>query len=480
MIRRAGCAELAELRSAFVDSALGDRDRERLLSHLVGCISCRADVEDLRRVRQLLATPERSVDAPDNLSSRLISIAESTAPKRPRRVSRHLLAAGTALVVVIASLATVGFVAAPPVTSAVSGDPRAEALDEFGGMLASLPLTSQSIDALAALQPTQTGVAPTPQTVGWSGVARELSPTEARRRLEAAARAPRRISFSGKQNYRAIRNDIQIAATVDVVNVAGRGTEMTVSDPQGREVQSRFVRDNAASRLDELTLVGLLSQNYGLSGWPGSEVAGRRATVIEARAGEQLAARWWVDDGTALVLWQETYGPEARVQSSVGYTDVSFGAEQLRSLPPQRGTSRTTTSLTLAATGDLAAQGWTPPRTLAGLPLVKLRSDRARDPQALHLVYSDGLSVVSVFEQRGGLRAGPAGTRWDDRLSAHVRWGSASTASWQSAGTVLTVVSNGSPDLVGAAVAALPHEPVSQRSTMECVLAGWGHILGLT
>jgi hypothetical protein len=34
-VKKAPCAELAELRSAFVDGALNNTDRERLLSHLV-------------------------------------------------------------------------------------------------------------------------------------------------------------------------------------------------------------------------------------------------------------------------------------------------------------------------------------------------------------------------------------------------------------------------------------------------------------
>ena len=33
------CADLAESRSAYVDGALGDADRERLLAHLVGLSS---------------------------------------------------------------------------------------------------------------------------------------------------------------------------------------------------------------------------------------------------------------------------------------------------------------------------------------------------------------------------------------------------------------------------------------------------------
>ena len=53
-MRKAPCADLAELRSAFVDGALDDADRERLLKHLVDCANCRRDVEDLRAVRQLL------------------------------------------------------------------------------------------------------------------------------------------------------------------------------------------------------------------------------------------------------------------------------------------------------------------------------------------------------------------------------------------------------------------------------------------
>ena len=44
-VRKAPCADLAELRSAFVDGALDDTDRERLLSHLVECASCRRDVK---------------------------------------------------------------------------------------------------------------------------------------------------------------------------------------------------------------------------------------------------------------------------------------------------------------------------------------------------------------------------------------------------------------------------------------------------
>ena len=75
-MRKAACADLAELRSAFVDGALSNPDRERLLNHLVECAHCRQDVEDLRAVRTLLKQSRNEPGpAPSDLSSRLVSIA---------------------------------------------------------------------------------------------------------------------------------------------------------------------------------------------------------------------------------------------------------------------------------------------------------------------------------------------------------------------------------------------------------------------
>ena len=95
-MRKAPCADLAELRSAFVDGALDNPDRERLLGHLVDCAHCRQDVEDLRAVRALLKQSQTDPrPTPSELSNRLVSIAgpESIAPlwARPFRRTQPLL-----------------------------------------------------------------------------------------------------------------------------------------------------------------------------------------------------------------------------------------------------------------------------------------------------------------------------------------------------------------------------------------------------
>src|SRR5690349_6348518 len=75
--RARACDALAEQRSALVDGALGDADRERVLNHLVGCPGCRAEVAELRRLRRLLNLEASPVTPPPSydLADRLVAIA---------------------------------------------------------------------------------------------------------------------------------------------------------------------------------------------------------------------------------------------------------------------------------------------------------------------------------------------------------------------------------------------------------------------
>jgi negative regulator of sigma E activity len=109
--------------------------------------------------------------------------------------------------------------------------------------------------------------------------------------------------------------------------------------------------------------------------------------------------------------------------------------------------------------------------------LVRIRSDRANNPDIVHLVYSDGLNTVSVFQQRGQLSSAPEASQWDARLEAHVHRGASSVATWQSSEMVLTVVTDGSPVLLAEAVESLPHERAMTQTTLDRIKAGWARIL---
>jgi sigma-E factor negative regulatory protein RseB len=78
----------------------------------------------------------------------------------------------------------------------------------------------------------------------------------------------------------------------------------------------------------------------------------------------------------------------------------------------------------------------------------------------LGLGYSDGLSVVSVFEQRGNLAARLAG--WQkttvDGHPVYTAGPDQRSLTWACRGMVYTVMTDAPPQVTGAVVGALPHE----------------------
>jgi negative regulator of sigma E activity len=252
-----------------------------------------------------------------------------------------------------------------------------------------------------------------------------------------------------------------------------------VLDRTGQPVGSGFTPATSAARMVDHKLMSLLEKNYAFTGWAGAEAAGRRADVVEAWQSGHLAARWWVDDASGVVLGRQAFDGHDNQVMSVGFTDlrVTRSPAILEHLPARLDVPTTDTVLTLSNASELAARGWFCRTDLAGLSLVRLRSDRPLAPQAVHLVYSDGLATVSVFEQRGRLSSAPRGSTWDTGLGAYTQEGASSLASWQSGGTVFTVVTDGSPGLLAQAVGSLPHERRPERTTMGRIREGWAKLL---
>jgi negative regulator of sigma E activity len=503
-VRKAPCAELAELRSAFVDGALNNTDRDRLLRHLVDCADCRRDIEDLRAVRELLNQTKTEPGAtPTDLSLRLVSIAgtESVAPlwSRPfrrspaartsltdglpshrRTVKLRATAAAVAVGATVTAMGAVGYAAAPSL--ATVGDPTSEAQAAFSSSLGQFPLASDALNAVmladssgltaSAAPPLQGPIVPTGPT---------LTAAEAHATMQRAAQAAHSVSYSGSQSFLAYRNGGVIVAQIQVDARAGQGSQVMVNSQTGQQLLKGFTPALISSRVIDEELLGLLERNYQFSAARGASVAGRSATLVTAtRDGSYpAAARWWVDDATGIVLWQETYDENGSVDLSFGFTSVSVSRRDsiLEHLPPRLAVPRTSTSLTISSAAELGASGWSSPRKLAGLSLVKLRSDRAGNPDALHLIYSDGLTTVSVFEQRGQLRTVPRDSQWDAALAAHVRNGASDVATWQSGDLVFTVVTDGTAGALANAVASLPHDEGPMPTTLGRIKAGWVRIL---
>jgi hypothetical protein len=498
-VSRRPCADLAESRSAYVDDALGPDDRDRLVAHLVGCAACRSDVDELRAIRRLLSGSGTHATASADLSQRLTSIAGPQASDplwtRPfRRTSpgmlpserrrRHLRvgAAGFAVGAVVTTAVGVGYAAAPVPALALINDPSADAQAEFTSVLAQSPLVTDSIGAVmlvgAERLTSESGVPPvaTPRKPKREP---SLTSAEARGALVRASAAAGTFSYSGTQAFTAVLNGMTVSAVVQIDSRTEQGSQLTVFDPRGDKVLAGYTRPAVQSRMVDKQLLYLLERNYRMSGWAGTTTAGRPATVVEVSSGSTVAARWWIDDATGLLLGQETYDPQGQVTLSSRFISLRIGSASsiLEHLPPRLSVSTTTSALTLSSSPQLTARGWSCSHSLAGLALVRVRTDRADSPNVLHLVYSDGLNTVSVFQRRGLLGGPPRAAPWNPDLGAYLRPGTLSLATWQSGATVYTVITDGPTKLLAEAVRGLPHEPLPSATTMDRVQAGWADIL---
>ena len=210
------------------------------------------------------------------------------------------------------------------------------------------------------------------------------------------------------------------------------------------------------------TLVSLLSKHYvAVYQGVGSAVS-RPARIVELdRANGSLAARFWLDRQTLVPLRRDVYDASDQLVSEDAFVQVQFGALT----PPPAGTARASTSagpawakVTAPASllADLNGQGWRLPTTLpGGLSLYAGARSRTGAGEVAALGYSDGLSVVSLFVQRGTLA--PKMTGWQAvSVSGHVVYVAGHSITWAGGGLVYTMIADAPPQTVREVVVSLP------------------------
>ena len=204
------------------------------------------------------------------------------------------------------------------------------------------------------------------------------------------------------------------------------------------------------------------------------------------RPAEPTAAwprRFWLDDATKLPLEREVYDTAAHVISRDVFINVRFAKPG--SAPAGTGASADpqgpwTDPFSQAQLLALRARGWLVPAQLpGGLSLFTGAETEASTGTVLDLGYSDGLSVISVFEQRGQLPASLAGWR-KTTVAGHpifVAEPDQRSLTWSGRGMVYTVVADAPTQTVDAVVGALPHDKPPgfwKRMTRGMVrLASW-------
>ncbi len=208
-------------------------------------------------------------------------------------------------------------------------------------------------------------------------------------------------------------------------------------------------------------LVALLSANYLVAVTGRGSVAGRPARIVTIRRRTGSLAAWlWLDSSTGLPLRKEMFDTRAHMISNVAFTELSLGPGTATGAPGA-GARPWRTTLATAQLRRLRADGWPlPGPALGSLALISARESRTPSGPVVDLDYSDGLSVVSVFVQRGHLPATLAG--WSQvALAGHRVYandpGDLSFA-WSARGYVYTLIAAAPQDTVGQVAAALPHD----------------------
>jgi sigma-E factor negative regulatory protein RseB len=207
-------------------------------------------------------------------------------------------------------------------------------------------------------------------------------------------------------------------------------------------------------------MVALLAENYRVFLAGRGQVAGRpvQELVLRHRDG-RLAARFWLDSVTKLPLRRETFDGHARMVSDDVFVSLRLGSPTVASVP-RTASAPGAKPLASGQLARLRAAGWPLPAQLPGqLTLVRASETRGRSDVVVDLAYSDGLSVISLFVQRGHLPARLNG--WSkvalrgDHVYASGR--DKRSVAWSARGFVYTLIADAPEQTLDQVVGALPH-----------------------
>jgi sigma-E factor negative regulatory protein RseB len=284
--------------------------------------------------------------------------------------------------------------------------------------------------------------------------------------MNAAAVACRSISYHGVQMVAWSTTGGSDAYLIEVWHHSGEPELAQGDDDVDDHVPSADASNDAVIGVLSISsqMLGLLRTNYVIEYAGTGSSSDRPATIVAVwRHDGTLAARYWLDRITGLPLRREIFDPSGHLVNEGAFIDLKIGVNQVGLVPSVRARAWRTQPGT-AGFAVLRRHGWTVPKTLAGnMTLVGITATASRSGQVLDASYSDGLSVVSVFMQRGELPDTLRGwhkARVNGKpvyLTETAGLGERGLA-WSAGGYVYTVIADAPADTVADVVGQLPHD----------------------
>jgi sigma-E factor negative regulatory protein RseB len=285
--------------------------------------------------------------------------------------------------------------------------------------------------------------------------------------LEVAQRASSRVAYAGVQYVSAWCKGGSASQVVDVTHVPGTGSLVAVHGTAATAGSAVFTAEDGTVDGSDAAVedgpVTLLARNYHLVVAGRDAVAGRPAFIVEARkANRAVAARLWLDEDTGLALRREVFDSTGAITKASSFVDLTIGHAHLAKRLPTPMPDAWSDRVPVNAVVTLSSAGWATPGVLAPrFQLTDVRRLTTDGDTILHLTYTDGLSAISVFQQRGRLDAQRLDGFRPTRVSGaevYALDGIPYRATWSASGVVYTVVGDAPDEVVQAVIAGLPHE----------------------
>lgn len=279
--------------------------------------------------------------------------------------------------------------------------------------------------------------------------------------LETAAHAARTRAWRGTQQVTSTRDGEPRSTVLQLEHTPGTGSSVRVLSQSDEAL--------APDLLDE-KLLRLLAEHYDLRVVGHGACAGRAAALVDVRRpGRQgagaLAARFWLDRATGLVLRRDLLDEAGALVRSSAFVTMTVAAAQRPAAVTAAPLVPTGEHLDDDALGALERAGWPVVRRLpSGFELFEARLHDASGGEVLQLSYSDGLSTLSLFVQEGDLPEDTAGS--PRTMGAATVWVSRRTPEqvvWSGDDRTWTLVSDAPESAVEEAVMVLPHLPRPDR-----------------
>jgi sigma-E factor negative regulatory protein RseB len=284
------------------------------------------------------------------------------------------------------------------------------------------------------------------------------------RLMEAAVAACLGVGYHGVQMVAWSSPEGAESYLVEVWHRSGQSQLAEVDHDADDRVPGTAASNDAAVAVLSITspMLSLLRANYLIEYAGAGEASDRPALIVEVRRHDgTLAARYWLDRATGLPLRREMYDERGRIVNEGAFLQLQIGDQDVGLVPGAQAPAWSSQH-----SADLAAlhkQGWSVPQALAGdMALTSVTRTATPSGATVDASYSDGLSVVSVFMQRGelpdqipGWTKAHIGGR--DVLVADSAGLSERGVAWSYGGFVYTVIADAPPSTVTKVVGQLPH-----------------------